>query len=222
MLIIPIAASAQLRNRWGWHVGVADFPAWRSGYIFDGQTPHGDIGLHTGPSYLIPIDKQKSVIFSAGIASHLFHFHIEDGPDGYFRNSFLNANFTFNEEFEIKIRRNYYDIKVLFGVGLISSGLLKAGNTTENDFYQTEVISTFFIEPELIAGIGYVFKQGSHLFHLNLAYHFDPFKIYEFRLQYQGNRRFTQYNNYQYLLLEIIAFPQIVIKKKKQKWSLCR
>lgn len=220
LIILPFAIKAQIRNRWGWHLGIAQFPAWESGYLFDAQPPHGDFGFHAGPDFLVPIDRKRYIVFSADLAFHFFHFHPYDDPIGNFRNAMINANVTFNEDFEVTINKIHYPLRFIFGFGLTNSGYF--GNTVSGSYYKTSVGTSFPVGPEILIGSGYLIKHNQQLVHLNLAYHFNPIKMYSFRIQYPTGHQFVHFNNYQYLLVSATIFPKIVIRKKKQKWSLCR
>jgi hypothetical protein len=224
LLIAPISLLAQLRNRTGLNIGVPTFPAWNSGHILDGASPpHGESGLHLGLSHLWAINRKRDIILNYGAAYHRLHFHNGREIQGAFNHSFLYANLTWNFHFEILYQGEPQPLVAIVGFGATGRGFSETLSThTRRGYYTTFVGSELPVSPEIIAGLGYVYKRWANLIHINMTYHINPVKSEYFMLSVDGFPSFSHWNNYQYLLIHVNAYTSFRRKKKEQKWSLCR
>jgi hypothetical protein len=215
VLFYAIPGKAQIRNRLGFHSGYVAFPAWTSGSLTDGLVPpHGEFGIFGGLSYLLPVDKNSDFIVSGGLAFHRLHFHSDRTLR--FNYPFAYLNTVYNRHFKFKYKGNSEIGKYFFGMGLSRANIFGSRDYSAGGGYQTSVFTKLPLEPELMAGLGLVFKKGSTLFHFNLAYRYSPLKNHHFRVALEGMPDFAPAFRYENLTPELVVFPDFRnIKRKK-------
>jgi hypothetical protein len=215
----PQNSTAQLRNRLGIHGGFASFPTWTSGGIEDMLTPpHGEYGIHGGLSYIIAIDKKKDVVISGGIAYHKLHYHPVD-ITLRFHYPFAYLNTVYNKHFTFKYKGNQESAKYFFGLGINRAHIFGPGVYSAGYDFNTKVFTKLPVEPELIAGLGLIFKRGMNLIHFNLGYRYTPLKNYNFQIAQVGRPGLSAVFNYEYLMPELIVFPDFKSLKKRRGGS---